>query len=111
MYENKINGKAFAGEFLGGNLQFYTLTTAVDLRGTTPASQANLDKVIEVISLNGQPVLLGGVLGTGPYTLVFANEHTNAWGTDGSTLVAELKKHVDALKNDGTLAVSFKETL
>lgn len=111
MYELKVNGKAFAGEFLGANLQFYTLTTAVDLRGATPTSQANLDKVIEVISLNGQPVLLGGVGGTGPYVMVFAIEHTNAWGMDGTALVAALKANVDALKNDSTLTVTFKETL
>ncbi|RYD60678.1 MAG: hypothetical protein EOP83_18850 [Verrucomicrobiaceae bacterium] len=111
MYANKINGKAFAGEFLGTNLQFYTLTTGVNIKGETPESQAVLDKVIEVISLNGQPVILGTPNGTGPYTMMFANEHTNAWGLDGSDLVAKLKLHVDALKNDNALAVTFREFL
>lgn len=111
MYENKINGKVFAGEFLTGNLQFYSVSTTVDIRGTTPASQAALDKLVEVISLNGQPVLLGGVSGTGPYVLRFAVEHTGAWESNAA-LVAAIKQHAPAqFASDSALAATIGETL
>lgn len=106
MYSNKVNGKSFAGEFLGGNLQFYTLTTTVDIKTV----QANLDKVVEVISLNGQPVLLGGVGGTGPYTMIFAIEHTNAWAT-GADLVNALVQHAPVAFAGATTTVTVAETL
>jgi hypothetical protein len=63
-----------AGEHLTGNLDFFTVETATDL-----TAAANLNKMVETISLNGQPVIMGAVTGTGPYTLKFANEHTAAW--------------------------------
>ncbi len=113
MYANKVNGKSFAGEFLGGNLQFYTITTAVDITGASPASQAALDKLVEVISLNGQPVIFGAAVSSnGSFTLHFANEHTNAWGSDATALVAAIKQHAPVqFGADSTLAASFVETL
>ncbi len=78
MYENKVNGKAAAGEFLGRNLDFFTLTSVTaeaDL-----GSQAVLDRVVEVISLNGQPIILGSVTtDSSNKILKFATEHTGAW--------------------------------
>jgi hypothetical protein len=75
----KVNGKAMAGEFLGGNLDFYTVVCVTDI---TPA--AVFDKVIEVISTNGQPVLLGAVTGSvGSQTFRFAIEHEAAWAAPG----------------------------
>lgn len=106
MYANKVNGKVSAGEFLGGNLQFYTLTTSVDIKN----GQAALDKLVEVISLNGQPVILGAVTGTGPYSMVFAIEHTNAWG-DAATLVASLKANAPVEFGASTTTVTIVETL
>lgn len=109
---NKVNGKAFAGEFLGANMQFFTVSTAVDISGSTPTSQAALDKLVEVISLNGQPVIMGAVTGTGPYVMRFVIEHTNAWGTDGSALVASLKTNAPVqFASDSTLSVVISETL
>lgn len=86
MYERKVNGRAGAGEFLGANIDFFTVSTAALLN--TPAV---LDKVVEVISLNGQPIIMGAVTGSGPYVLKFANEHTGAW--DKATLEAALLAH------------------
>lgn len=108
---NKVNGKVFAGEFLSGNLQFYSITTAVDISGAAPASQAALDKLVEVISLNGQPVILGAPTGTGPYVLHFAVEHTNAWESNAA-LVAAIKAHAPVqFAADSTLAVSISQNI
>lgn len=84
----KVNGRAAGGDFLGKDLEYFTLTTAVDIRpgAVGSASQNALDKVVEVISLRGQPVLMGAVTGSGPYVMRFALEHTAAWGPN--TLVA-----------------------
>lgn len=110
MYANKVNGKVMAGEHLTANLQFYALSTAVNILGADATSQAALDKLVEVISLNGQPVILGIPKGTGPYTLNFVIEHADAWG-DAATLVAAIKAHAPMFKNDATLAVVIGETL
>lgn len=85
----KVNGRVFAGEFLGGNLQFYTLTTAVnilprDVVNGDQASQDRMDKVVEIISLRGQPIIMGAPVreGSSPnftYVFKFALEHTGAW--------------------------------
>jgi hypothetical protein len=53
-------------ESLTSNFEFLTLTTAVDIRtasqgGGTTASQANLDKLIQVVSERGQPVIMGAI--------------------------------------------------
>lgn len=77
MYERKVNGKAKAGEFLTGNLDFITIATS----GANGAGGVNnlaekLDKVVEVISLNGQPIIMGTATAS---ALKFANEHTEAW--------------------------------
>ncbi len=71
---DKVNGKAAAGEFLGSNLDFFIVGTTTDI-----TVQATLEKVIETVSLNGQPVILAAPTGSGPYTLKFATEHTGAW--------------------------------
>lgn len=107
MYENKVNGKVSFGEHLTGNLQFYAVTTSVDI---TPATgQANLDKLVEVISTNGQPVIMGAVTGTGPYVLKFAIEHTGAW-ENADKLVAAIKAHAPAFAASTTTAL-IGETL
>lgn len=107
MYENQVNGKVLSGEHLTGNLQFYSVTTSIDI---TPVSgQANLNKLIEVISLNGQPVIMGAVTGTGPYSLKFAIEHAGSWA-DAATLVAAIKAHAPAFAASTTTA-TIGETL
>lgn len=62
---------------LGRDYDFWTLvsvTAEADL-----GAQAVLNRVIEVISINGQPVLIGAITGTTNKTLKFATEHTGAW--------------------------------
>ncbi len=77
MYERKVNGKAKAGEFLTGNLDFITVATSANngVGGVNNLAE-KLDKVVEVISLNGQPIIMGTATAS---SLKFANEHTEAW--------------------------------
>jgi hypothetical protein len=83
---NKVNGHAGAGEFLGRQLDYYLLTSPVNIlplsNGGTSTTQQALDKLVEVISINGQPVILGNPYsaGGGNYALAFAIEHTGSWG-------------------------------
>lgn len=82
----KVNGAVSAGEFIGSNLDFYILVTTVDIRaknaGGDAASQAKLDKIVEVIALNGQPVILAApTFSTPNYTFKFAIEHKGSWAT------------------------------
>lgn len=82
---NKVNGHVAAGEHLTSNIDYFTVTISnVDL---TSASTVNgltaLDKIIEVVSLRGQPVIQGTVTGTGPWVLKFATEHKGSWNVSG----------------------------
>jgi hypothetical protein len=43
-------------------------------------SQANLNKLLEIISLRGQPVVSGAVSGTTRFGLFVATEHAGGWG-------------------------------
>lgn len=59
------------------HLQTFTITsTAVDLSGTTEASQTDLNKVVETIALNGQPTQ---VVLTDATHMTVSIEHTGAW--------------------------------
>jgi hypothetical protein len=78
----KVNGRTATGlEMLGSRQEFITITTDVDIRtiaqGGSSASQAALDKLIEIVSLRGQPVIMGAVTGT--YVLRLVNEHYQGW--------------------------------
>lgn len=66
------NKLAAAGMSLGSKLDFFTVTTSVDL-----TVAANLNQLVETISINGQPVI--SALDTTAGTLKFAVEHTGAW--------------------------------
>jgi len=73
-------------EALSSNFEFITIATAVDIRpnttagGGTATSQAALDKLIQVISLRGQPIIMGNVTGTAsPFGLKLTIEHPYAW--------------------------------
>lgn len=73
------------------------LTTAAGSGGGSGATdfanaaiaQANLDKLIQIVSLRGQPVIMGAVTWAATlYSVTSAIEHPNAWGsaaTSGST--------------------------
>lgn len=98
MYERKVNGRVSSGEFLTGNLQFYTITTTNNILplGVTDAtanSQKALDKLVEIISLRGQPIILGQPYKSGSdYIVKFANEHTDSWEST-PTLAESIAAH------------------
>jgi hypothetical protein len=81
-------------ESVTSNMEFITISTCVDIRtfaqnitaGNSVAvatqSQANLNKLLEIVALRGQPVIMGPVTtaDTNTYfTIFFANEHAGAW--------------------------------
>lgn len=71
--------------------------SAAQLAAAT-ASQDNLNKLLEIVSLRGQPIILGSVTGTGPYVLTLVNEHVGAWGNATAALPAgsDLKSRIIA---------------
>jgi len=101
----KVHGFVSTGyESLTSNFEFITITTAIDIRlyanhtfSTPPTpveitaattSQAALDKLIQIVSLRGQPVIMGAVTGAGPYVVKLTIEHPAAWqctATSGSS--------------------------
>lgn len=90
----KVNGATLAGEVLTLTMDFWTVTTSVSILtagsvGGSAVTQAALDKLVEVISLRGQPVILSAPTGTGPYVLKFAIEHVGSW--DAVSLVTAIK--------------------
>lgn len=104
-----------AVETLGSRQEIIVIQTNVDIRtatqgGGTPTSQANLDKLVQIVSERGQPVILGSV-GTGPtstYALVVFNEHNQAWGSVSGasagtpeTFVSGGKQLTDRIVADG----------
>lgn len=107
---NKVNGHANAGEFLGRQLDYYLITSPVNIvpNGSTSlgnstligntVTQLNLDKLIEVISINGQPVILGNTFSVDGIncSLAFAIEHTGAWGNTTATAIANLQNSIVA---------------
>ncbi len=98
-------------ENLGSHQEYITITTnvnitpAADVQSGNPAdddnqvaiTQGNLNKLIQVISERGQPVITGNVTSSGTptlYSFVFINEHYTAWasvqGVSGSQLADRL---------------------
>ncbi len=93
---DKVNGRVSAGEFLGRNMEFYTVVLdTIDCRsiadGGDAASQAKLDKIVEIVSMNGQPILMGAVgYASTDSTLRFAIEHKDAWADPARAVSAAL---------------------
>jgi hypothetical protein len=83
----QVNGTAVAGESLGSGLDFYTISTGVNILGGAfgTTSQNVLDRLVQIIAMNGQPVLLGQPTSDGQatptYTLKFAIEHRGSWAS------------------------------
>jgi hypothetical protein len=100
MYSNKVNGHAFAGEHLTSNIDYFTVSTPVNLTAAVANGISALDKLVEVVSLRGQPVIMGAVTGTGPYVLKFATEHKGSWNVSGDQVTdnsaADLKAAIIA---------------
>lgn len=78
-----------AVQTMGSRQEYITIATNVDIRSLadangTAGSQANLNKLIQIVSTRGQPVIIGDVsVAAGPpavYTIYMVNEHFNAWG-------------------------------
>ena len=88
-YTNKVNGHTTAGEHITSSIDYFTVTTPVDLTSTPIANNVStaLDKLIEIVALRGQPVIQGAVSGSGPYVLKFATEHKGSWNMTGSMTV------------------------
>lgn len=80
-----MNKHVYTGvESVTSNFEYVTVSTNVNILPMSNASgsaytQAALDKLVEIISLRGQPVIMGDVTGTGPYSLMVAIEHVSAW--------------------------------
>lgn len=99
----KVYGFTNTGyESITSNFEFITLSSTVDIRTASAgsaASQAALDKLIQVVSERGQPVIMGSVAGTvSPWVVILAVEHPKAWqcvqGVSGVQLA-------DRIANDG----------
>jgi len=93
-------------ETLSSNFEFIQITTSVDIRpnttagGGSAASQAALDKLIQVVSLRGQPVIMGNVTGGGPYVLKLTIEHPYAWQSTATSA---------SLPTDATLTLPWPD--
>lgn len=113
---DKVNGSVKAGEFLGRELDFFVFSGPVnilvkgDSQGNgnsantgTAATQTKLDKLVEVISLRGQPIIMGKPATDGTtYTLKFATEHTGAW-TAADLKAAAIAHHADYMAANAAL--------
>ena len=86
----KVNGFTATGiESLTSNFEFLTIATDVDIRTAangSATSQAALDKLIQIVSERGQPVIMGNVTGTSaPFGIMLAIEHPYAWECTATT--------------------------
>jgi hypothetical protein len=114
---DKVNGSAKAGEFLGKQLDFFSVTAIALSGGNAAANKKVVEKLIETISINGQPIMLSGTLlgataDGAAYTLKFATEHTGSNASSG--LVADrampageaLQARMRAITGDSTTTVA-----
>jgi len=112
----KVNGRAFGGEFLTGNMQFLTLTTEVDIRttgmsGASTASQARFDRLIETIATRAQPVILGAItVDESDYIVTFGVEHKDAWTAASLVDALDVKLPSDGYTTSNT-SCTLAETL
>lgn len=107
-----VNAKVSAGEFLGRNLDFYTVVSAdvdftpVGLTGSAAATaQGLLNKMVEMIAQRGQPVILTL---TDSKTIKFAIEHSSAWEAVGTSALEDM---LNASALFGTITVTFHSGL
>lgn len=97
------NNVTAAVETVGSHQEFITFTTSLDLRsladvGGTSFSQANLNKFIQIVSLRGQPVIMGDVAFSAGSTIYMMNEHYQAWNSVNAVSNVKL---VDRVALDG----------
>jgi hypothetical protein len=116
-------------EAITSNMEFYSVSTAIDIRtyvqgyaaavalltNPTPtqlataaaaatASQLALNKLIEIVSLRGQPVIMGAVTGTGPYVISLVSEHAGGWFNASTAAVQTSILMPDARAGEDLLA-------
>jgi hypothetical protein len=86
---NKVNGHVpqTGAESLTSAIDYFTISTPVNLTTLVANGVSALDKLVEIVAQRGQPVILGAVSGSGPYTLRFATEHKGSWNVTGSMTV------------------------
>lgn len=112
----RIHGTAGAGEFVSGNINFYTMyvsgldiTTTGDIADQT---QQNFDDVVNMINLIAQPIIMNNPIavtltGLAPtltgagFVFKFAVEHGEIFARNGDN-VAILKEIFDGVTIDGT---------
>jgi hypothetical protein len=104
----KVHGFAKTPEqSLTGGLKMYTVTVSngqmTTTTGTEETHSADLDKVIEIISVRAQPVVIGTV---GATTLNFAVEHNEIFGTPLTAFNTEATAAWAAYKGSGTFTLS-----
>lgn len=82
-YQNKVNGSVLPKAAVTSKFDYISITTTVDIRTVvdgSATSQANLDKLIEIISTVAQPVIISSPYPvTTTFVLKLAIEHTGAW--------------------------------
>lgn len=108
----KVHGFVATGyESLTSNFEFITLVMdGDDIRplsgGGSSTSQARLDKLIEIVSERGQPVIMGAVSGGGNDTIIFAIEHPAAWSCVDGVSDVQLEDRIAADGINYSLSVS-----
>jgi hypothetical protein len=76
-----------AVESIGSHQEYIAIATNLDIRsladsGGSALSQSQLNKLIQIISERGQPVIMGATSGTSsPFGLFMMNEHASGWGS------------------------------
>lgn len=105
MYANKVNGFTVApAEAVTSQFEYIAISSTVPLLPNgvvsagftgTPDSQAALDKLVEIVSLRGQPVIMGAPAydGTANFTIRFAVEHALTWSASTPSLAASIQAH------------------
>lgn len=103
---------AVSYETLTSHQEYITITTAISIApavdsqtgnpsdddNVVAVSQAALNKLIQIVSERGQPVIVGAVVAGPPNSLYMVNEHYNAWGVVQGTSGVQL---IDRIKADG----------
>jgi len=98
----KVNGFTATGvENLTSNFEFITIVMATtDIRplsgGGSVTSQGCLDKLIQIVSERGQPVIMGSVTGGSHDTIILAIEHPHAWQCIDSDSTNKLQARINA---------------
>jgi hypothetical protein len=91
--QTKVAGHAGFDEAITLSMDFWTVTTYFNILTSGDSSgngnavtQAALDKLVEIISQRGQPVIMSNpTLTSGVCTLNFAIEHQYSWNTNEGT--------------------------